>query len=97
MKERLSVSVDAELVAEGKAAVAAGLHDSLSAWVSAALRQQSAHDQRLRAADEFFREWEAQYGEITDEEMERNHRELMESAIHVTFPEDEPVPDRRSA
>lgn len=89
MKERLSVSVDAELVAEGKAAVAAGHHDSLSAWVSAALREQSAHDRRLRAMDEWIAAYEAEHGVITEEEMERNHRELMATAITVTFPDDE--------
>lgn len=89
-KKRLSVSVDAYLVEEGQAAVAAGLHDSLSGWVSAALRQQSAHDRRLRAADEFIAAWEAEYGVITEEDMERAHRDMMARAITVEFPDDEP-------
>ncbi len=99
MKERLSVSVDAHLVAEGRAAVEAGLHHNLSAWVSAALRAQSEHDQRMRAADEFFAWYEAEYGEITEEEMERAHREHEAQAIVVDVPHDDPdaADARRSA
>ena len=89
MKQRLSVTVDAYLLEEGKAAVAAGQHYNLSAWVSAALREQSEHDQRLRAASEFFEWYEAEYGEITEEEMERAERDMSARAIRVTFPDDE--------
>lgn len=103
MKQRLSVSVDAELVEEGKAAVAAGLHDSISSWVSVALRRQSAHDSRLQAADEFFRWYEAEHGEITEEDMDRSEREMGARAIVVNGGSDEPATDtprdspRRSA
>lgn len=83
------MSVDAHLLEEGRAAVAAGLHHNLSAWVSAALRAQSEHDQRMRAADEFFAWYEAEYGEITEEEMESVHREHMARTISVNIPDDE--------
>ncbi|MGH3611532.1 MAG: hypothetical protein ACRDRK_02710 [Pseudonocardia sp.] len=82
-KRRLSVSVDAELVEAGQAAVAAGHAASMSAWVNAALRERSEHDSRLRAADEFFTWFEAEYGEITEEEMERAEREMRARAIVV--------------
>lgn len=46
-KRRLSASVDADLVAAGQAAVAAGTTENLSAWVSEAVRRQAEHDRRL--------------------------------------------------
>ncbi|WP_300015496.1 hypothetical protein [Pseudonocardia sp.] len=101
MKERLSVTVDAYLLAEGRAAVEAGLHHNLSAWVSAALRAQSEHDQRMRAADEFFAWYETEYGEITEEEMENAHREHTARAASVNIPDGEecgdPTDARRTA
>jgi Arc/MetJ-type ribon-helix-helix transcriptional regulator len=89
MKERLSVSIDAYLLEEGRAAVAAGQHHNLSAWVSAALREQSEHDQRLRAGAEFFEWYEAEYGAFTEEEMERAHRDHEARAIVVDVPDDD--------
>ena len=69
MKERLSASVDADLVAVAQDAVAHGRAESVSAWVNEALRLKVAHDQRLRALDEFVAAFEAEHGEITDAEM----------------------------
>ena len=74
-RERLSATVEAELLAAGRAAVAAGRADSLSAWVNDALRRQLEHDQRLRAFDEFLAEYEAEHGEITEEEMAEARRQ----------------------
>ena len=47
-KSRLSVTVDADLIAAVQAAVAAGAAESTSAWVSDALRLKLDHDRRLR-------------------------------------------------
>lgn len=82
-KERLSVSVDPHLVAAGRAAVAAGRSESLSAWVSAALERQSQHEARLQAMDEFFAHYEAEHGAITREEMDAARRSFREKAIVV--------------
>ena len=68
-KQRLSASVDAELVAVAQEAVAAGQAESMSAWVSDALRLKADHDRRLRALDHFLAAYEAEHGEVTDEEM----------------------------
>jgi len=68
-KQRLSVSVDAELVAAAQEAVAAGRAENLSAWVSDALRLKAGHDQRLRVIDELVAAFEAEHGEISDEEI----------------------------
>lgn len=69
VKERLSASVDAELLAAGRDAVAAGQVENLSAWVNQALGRQAAHDRRMAALDGFLAAYEAEHGEITDEEM----------------------------
>lgn len=82
-KERLSVSVDSSLAAAGRAAVAAGRSDSLSAWVSAALARQAEHDARLDALDAFFEEYEAEHGAFTREEMDAARRRFSENATVV--------------
>jgi Arc/MetJ-type ribon-helix-helix transcriptional regulator len=69
IKQRLSASVDAELVAVAQEAVAAGQAENVSAWVNDAFRLKADHDRRLRAVDEFLAAYEAENGEITDEEI----------------------------
>lgn len=68
-RERLSATVESDLLAAGRAAVAAGRAESLSAWVNDALRRQLVHEQRLHAFGEFLAEYEAEQGVITEEEM----------------------------
>lgn len=82
-KQRLSASVDADMIEAGRQAVATGLAESMSGWVNAALRRQSEHDERLRAADRFIAAYEAEHGVITSEDMERAEREMRERAIVV--------------
>jgi Arc/MetJ-type ribon-helix-helix transcriptional regulator len=69
IKQRLSASVDAELVAVAQEAVAAGQAENVSAWVNDALRLKADHDRRLQAVDDFLAAYEAENGEITDEEI----------------------------
>jgi Arc/MetJ-type ribon-helix-helix transcriptional regulator len=69
IKQRLSASVDADLVAVAQEAVAAGQAENVSAWVNDALRLKADLDRRLRAVDEFLAVYEAENGEITDEEI----------------------------
>jgi len=82
-KERLSASVDADLIKAGKEAVACGMAESLSAWVNAALRNKAEEDRRLRALDEFLAAYEAEHGEITEQDMEDAERWARERAIVV--------------
>jgi Arc/MetJ-type ribon-helix-helix transcriptional regulator len=82
-KSRLSVTVDADLIEASHAAVAAGEAESVSAWVNDALRLKADHDRRLRALDDFIAAYEAEHGEITDEEMEASVRSMRERAIVV--------------
>ena len=82
-KERLSASVDADLVAVAQEAVAQGRADSVSAWVNEALRLRVAHDRRLRALDEFVAAFEAEHGEITEAEMSEAARRARGRAVVV--------------
>jgi Arc/MetJ-type ribon-helix-helix transcriptional regulator len=83
IKQRLSASVDAELVAVAQEAVAAGQAENVSAWVNDALRLKADHDRRLRAVDEFLAAYEAEHGEITDEEIREAARSARGRAVVV--------------
>lgn len=82
-KQRVSASVDHDLVDAGHAAVAAGDAESFSAWVNDALRRQVDHDRRLRALDEFLTAYEAEHGEITDDEIRDATRRARARAVVV--------------
>lgn len=82
-KARLSATVDADLIAASQAAVAAGEAESLSAWVNDALRLKIEHDRRLRGIDDYIAAYEAEYGEITDEDMDAAYRAARARAIVV--------------
>ncbi len=82
-KARLSATVDADLIAASQAAVAAGETESVSAWVNDALRLKIEHDRRLRGIDDFIAAYEAEYGEITDAEMDAAYRAARARAIVV--------------
>jgi len=91
-KERLSASVDADLVAAAQEAVAQGRAESVSAWVNEALRLKLAHDRRLRALDEFVAAFEAEHGEITEAEMNEATRRARGRAVIVRG---EPAPGQK--
>jgi Arc/MetJ-type ribon-helix-helix transcriptional regulator len=91
-KERLSASVDADLVAVAQEAVAQGRAESVSAWVNEALRLKVAYDQRLRALDEFVAGFEAEHGEITEAEMSEAARRARGRAVVVRG---EPAPAQK--
>jgi len=82
-KRRLSASVDAELVAVAQEAVTGGHAESISAWVNDALRLKADHDRRLQALDEFLAAYEAEHGEITEDEMRDAARRARERAVVI--------------
>jgi Arc/MetJ-type ribon-helix-helix transcriptional regulator len=82
-KERLSASVDAELIAAAQEAVAHGRAESVSAWVNEALHLKADHDRRLAALDEFLAAYEAEHGEITEQEMREAARRARAGAVVV--------------
>lgn len=82
-KQRLTVTVDPELVAAGNHAVASGAANSLSAWVSMALSDKARRDQQLEQLSEAIAGYEADFGEITDEEITAQRRADRQDAVVV--------------
>lgn len=82
-RERLSATVEKELLEAGRAAVAAGRAPSLSAWVNDALRRQAENDARLEAFDEYMADYEAEHGNITEAEMEAAEDAMRRRAVVV--------------
>ncbi len=85
-RQRLSATVEAELLEAGREAVANGRADSLSGWVNDALRRQAEHDRRMRALDEFLESYEGEHGVITEDEMVAAARRARSRAIVVRTP-----------
>lgn len=82
-KQRLSASVDAELLAEAQSAVEAGRADSISAWVNDALRLKAEHERRMAALDAFITTYEAEHGVITNAEMDEAVRRTRGRALVI--------------
>lgn len=82
-RRRLSATIEADLLTAGRHAVAEGRANSLSAWVNDALKRQAEHDRRMKALDEFFHEYEAGHGVITDQEIREATRSTRDRAIRV--------------
>lgn len=82
-KRRLTVTVDPELVDAGHRAVASGAADSLSAWVSTALTEKAQRDRQLVHLRDAVAAYEAEFGEITAEEVVAQRRADREGAVVV--------------
>ncbi|HEV7861167.1 MAG TPA: hypothetical protein VGR20_00650 [Acidimicrobiia bacterium] len=79
----MTVSVDADLVAAGAAAVADGKAESVSAWVNDALAERAARDRRLAALAEAVAAYETEHGEIGAEELADQARADRDAAAGV--------------
>jgi hypothetical protein len=82
-KERLTVTVDPELIEAGNHAVAEGRADSLSAWVNAALAEKVARERRLLALAAAVAAYEERFGAISAQELADQARTDRESALVV--------------
>ena len=82
-KERLSATVDADLLATAQEAVAQGRAENVSAWVNDALRRHAEHEKRGAAFQEFIGAYEAEHGVITEEEIAAAERSARERAVVV--------------
>jgi Arc/MetJ-type ribon-helix-helix transcriptional regulator len=69
IKERLSASVDSELVRAAERAVKRGQATSVSAWVNEALQLKLTQEQRLESLASFVSAYEEEHGEISSEEI----------------------------
>jgi Arc/MetJ-type ribon-helix-helix transcriptional regulator len=95
IKQRLSASVDADLMAAAQQAVTDGRAESISAWVNDALKLKADHDRRLQALDDFLAAYEAEHGQITEDEMRDAARRARERAVVVRGGRGEHEPAQR--
>lgn len=77
------MTVDDTLVRAGNAAVASGRAPSLSAWVNTALAERAAKEQRLAAMGDAIAAYEAEFGEISPDEIVAQRRADRRSAVVV--------------
>ena len=82
-KERLTVTVDSELIEAATQAVTEGRVASLSGWVNLALAERAAKERRLRALAEAVAAYENEFREITAAEMAGQERADRRNAIPV--------------
>jgi Arc/MetJ-type ribon-helix-helix transcriptional regulator len=82
-KERLTVTVDSELIEAATQAVTEGRVASLSGWVNLALTERAAKERRLRALAEAVTAFEHEFGEITAAELAGQERADRRNAIAV--------------
>jgi hypothetical protein len=82
-KERLTVTIDRDLIEVAEQAVAIGDADSVSAWVNAALVERATKERRLRGLAKVIATYEAEFGVITEEEMAEQRRLDRAAAIVV--------------
>jgi hypothetical protein len=85
-KTRLTITVDPELVAAGNRAVANGTAHSISAWVNEAMAERAHHDQLLARLGEAIATYEMEFGEISEDEIEKQTRADRSSARVVRGP-----------
>lgn len=82
-KERLTVTVDPDLITAGNEAVAEGRAESLSAWVNAALTERIAKERRLAALADAVAAYEARFGAISTQELDQQRRTDRADAVIV--------------
>lgn len=82
-KQRLTVTIDPDLIEAGNRAVSAGQADSLSGWVNQALAERTIRDRRLQSLSDAIVGYEAEFGEITAEEIAAQRRADRGSAAVV--------------
>ena len=82
-KERLTVTVDSELIEAANQAVAEGRVASLSGWVNLALAERAAKERRLRTLAEAIAAYEEAFGEITAAELAAQERADRQNATAV--------------
>jgi hypothetical protein len=82
-KERVTVTVDRDLLDAANEAVASGRASSLSTWVNAAMAERAAKDRYLRALAAAIADYEAEFGTISEAELIAQQHEDRRTAIVV--------------
>lgn len=82
-KQRVTVTVNPELLDAANRAVSDGAAESVSGWVSAALADKVAKDRKLADLQKAVEEYEAEFGVITPEELAAQDRTDRAGAVVV--------------
>ncbi len=82
-KQRITVTVDRDLIEAGRREVEFGRADSVSSWVSAALEEKVVRDAKLALLAAVVADYEREFGEITAEEIHTQRRADRENAVVV--------------
>lgn len=82
-KRRITLTIDADLLENARAAVNDGEASSVSAWVNQAMADKSEHRRLLKAMDEAIADYESEYGPITEEQIEETLRSTSQRTIRI--------------
>ena len=82
-KERVTLTLDRELVEAAGQAVRSGRADSLSGWINQALSEKVARERRLRGLSAAIALYESEFGEISEAEMDAQRRTDRREAVVV--------------
>src|SRR5262245_26534712 len=82
-KERLTVTVDRDLLTAANQAVRAGRADSLSGWVNQALADRVAKERKLEAMAQALASYESRQGAISTQELRDQERTDRRTSILV--------------
>jgi len=82
-KQRLTITVDPELVRAGQQAIEAGEAESVSGWVSEALEDKIRRDRKLRLLGTAISDFESEFGEMTADEITAQQRSDREQSTVV--------------
>jgi metal-responsive CopG/Arc/MetJ family transcriptional regulator len=82
-KERVTVTIDSELLKAANRAVSEKRVASLSGWVNLALAERAAKEQRLRALADAVAQYEEEFGQISSAELVAQQRADRRNAVVV--------------
>jgi hypothetical protein len=82
-KERLTITVDPDVLRAGNEAVAAGRAESLSGWVNLAMAERAAKERLLLAMAEAIELYEREFGAISEAELVAQARADRDDAVVV--------------
>jgi hypothetical protein len=82
-KERVTLTLDRELVEAGGQAVRSGQADSLSGWINQALSEKVARERRLRGLAAAVAAYESEFGQLTEAELDAQRRADRREALVV--------------
>jgi hypothetical protein len=82
-KERVTLTLDRDLVEAAGQAVRSGRADSLSGWINQALSEKVARERRLRGLAAAVAAYESEFGKITEAEIDAQRRADRSDALVV--------------